>query len=91
MGRARINVFHRAVTGTLLWITLAAVVGGFSGLVFSEEEAPTSRSSRKSSSGSNANLEQKLDEILAKQETILQKFDAVMEELRIIKVRTSIQ
>jgi hypothetical protein len=81
------------VTVTTLWITLAAVVGGFSGVVFSEEEVPTSRSTRssKSSSGSNANLEKKLDEILAKQETILQKFDTVMEELRIIKVRTSIQ
>ena len=36
-------------------------------------------------------LEGKLDEVLANQQTILQKFDMVMEELRIIKVRATLR
>lgn len=39
----------------------------------------------------DAELEKKLDQILANQALILQKFDAVMEELRIIKVRATIR
>ena len=39
----------------------------------------------------DAQLMNKLNQILANQQTILQKFDAVMEELRIIKVRTTIR
>ncbi|MBI3011836.1 MAG: hypothetical protein HYY58_05055 [Candidatus Omnitrophica bacterium] len=39
----------------------------------------------------DAQLMKKLDQILANQQTILQKFDEVMEELRIIKVRTTIR
>ena len=44
-----------------------------------------------SSASSNAGLEKKLDQILANQETILQRFDQVMEELRIIKVRATLR
>ncbi|MBI2495180.1 MAG: hypothetical protein HYW10_01210 [Candidatus Omnitrophica bacterium] len=60
-----------------------------------EIRAPASQTTRKAagtSSGSkdrDAQLMKKLDQILANQQTILQKFDAVMEELRIIKVRTT--
>ena len=36
-----------------------------------------------------ATLEKKLDEILQNQQALLKKFDAVMEELRIIKVRAT--
>ena len=35
-------------------------------------------------------IAKKLDEILANQQTILQRFDQVMEELRIIKVRATL-
>ena len=42
-----------------------------------------------SASGKDAGVERKLDQILANQETILQRFDQVMEELRIIKVRST--
>ena len=35
-------------------------------------------------------LDRKLDQILANQQTIFQKFDAVMEELKIIKVRATL-
>ena len=38
---------------------------------------------------STAAIEKKLDQILANQQTILLRFDAVMEELRIIKVRAT--
>lgn len=51
------------------------------------EEGASSRSSR----GENATLEDKLDQILSNQQLILQKFDAVMEELRIIKVRATLR
>jgi hypothetical protein len=36
-------------------------------------------------------LEEKLDRVLANQEAILKKFEQVMEELRIIKVRATIR
>jgi len=36
-----------------------------------------------------ARLDKKLNQIIATQETILQRFDAVMEELRIIKIRST--
>ena len=75
-----------------LVIGIVGVIVWSSSLVLSDEETvPSSRSSRSSktpSSGSSANIESKLDEILANQQAILQKFDAIMEELRIIKVRT---
>jgi len=74
-----------------LVVGLGTVVVGSSSLVLSDEETVpkrSSRSSKSSSGGSSANVDQKLDEILANQKAILQKFDAIMEELRIIKVRT---
>lgn len=43
------------------------------------------------SSQAKNSLEKKLDEILANQKTILQRFDQVMEELRIIKVRATLR
>ena len=67
-----------------------------------EEETRRPASSRSSvkqqvSSADIARLEKRLNEVLANQKTmlenqqaILQKFDAVMEELRIIKVRATL-
>jgi len=75
----------------LLVIGIVGVIVWSSSLVLSDEQAGPSRSTRSSKSssgGSSANVDQKLDEILANQKAILQKFDAIMEELRIIKVRT---
>ncbi len=74
-----------------LVVGLGTVVVGSSSLVLSDEETVpkrSSRSSKSSSGGPSASVDQKLDEILANQKAILQKFDAIMEELRIIKVRT---
>jgi len=47
--------------------------------------AQTSRS--RESRLDTAAIEKKLDVILANQQTVLQKLDAVMEELRVVKVR----
>jgi hypothetical protein len=52
-----------------------------------EETAPATKSSRPSKTEDA--LERKLDEVLANQKAILQKFDAVMEELRVIKIRAT--
>ena len=46
---------------------------------------------RSISSQAKNSIEKKLDEILANQQTILQRFDQVMEELRIIKVRATLR
>ena len=43
------------------------------------------------SSQAKDSIEKKLDQILANQETILRRFDQVMEELRIIKVRATLR
>ena len=55
--------------------------------------ADTSRSSRAASSdsGREARIEAKLDQILANQEQILAKLDAVMEELKIVKIRATVR
>ena len=45
--------------------------------------------SPKSEESDITRIERKLDEIIATQQTILSKFDAVMEQLRIIKVRST--
>ena len=87
--------------GSVLTVVAAAGVFGlgvWSGSAAEESPSKSSRSSRASSAtkaqedGSEiAGLEKKLDEILANQQTILSKFDAIMEELRIIKVRATIR
>ena len=49
----------------------------------------SSQSDQSKEKDRDAQIERKLDEILSNQQTILQRFDAVMEELRIIKVRST--
>ena len=51
----------------------------------SAQVAPKSRESKIDS----AAIERKLDAVLSNQQTILQKLDAVMEELHIIKIRAT--
>ena len=80
---------------------IGLAVIGFSLMAMSEEEPatssrPSARAGAKaagssSPSAKDALIERKLDQILAGQQAILQKFDAIMEELRIIKVRTTIR
>ena len=95
--------FRGSVWGPALTVVVAAGVflglaAWSSGLAAGESSAKSSRSSRAPSAtkaqedGSEiAGLEKKLDEILANQQTILSKFDAIMEELRIIKIRATIR
>lgn len=56
-----------------------------------QASAATRRSTRgtKATETAEARIQRKLREVLTNQEQILQKFDAVMEELRIVKVRVS--
>ena len=68
------------------------------GAAAEEASSKSSRRSRASATkeaggetSDTAHLEAKLDEILATQQTILSKFDAIMEELRIIKVRATLR
>lgn len=51
--------------------------------------AETTDRAKESASVDAASIEKKLDQILANQQAILSRFDAVMEELRIIKVRAT--
>ena len=86
--------------GTIIACGLLSVSMG-STVVSAVESTPhTHNVSKKSPAGdtssSDASVDRRLqdilnrqDEILRNQQTILQKFDAVMDELRIIKVRAS--
>ena len=62
-----------------------------------EESSRSSRAPRAAASNERESalktsaIEAKLDEILSGQEAILGKFDAVMEELRIIKIRSTLR
>lgn len=66
------------------------------GMLFAEDQTAShathprqkTRTARRANSD-QTRLEGKLEKILANQQAILQKFDAVEEELRIIKVRAS--
>ena len=62
------------------------ILGVASQLAFSE---PSARESRESAIDTKE-LERKLDHVLKNQQTILQQLQAMEEELRIIKIRVSI-
>ncbi len=78
-----------------LGLALALMVGAW--MVAEVQAAERSRTSRAKASGStetgaqaDTKIAAKLDQVLANQDTILQRFDEVMEELRIIKVRATL-
>lgn len=68
---------------SLLGLGLAGVVTA--GLV--AQWAGAQEVSRRAPDPSLSALEKKLDQVLANQALILQRFDAVMDELRVVKVR----
>ena len=86
-----------------VWVLLIVGIGLGIGLSLAvesmaEESARATRSvlggaasGGSSASSKDAGVEKKLAQILANQETILQRFDQVMEELRIIKVRSTLR
>ena len=93
---------HRMATETQRMMVAIVVAIGFCigvrwlPLSHAAEETSTPKKTSAHSATSNAQVERRLQEILNRQEeirktqqTILQKFDAVMEELRIIKVRAT--
>jgi len=53
------------------------------------QQATSALAEREPSSMELAAIEKKLDALLADHQTILQKLDAIMEELRIVKVRAT--
>ncbi|MBI2104225.1 MAG: hypothetical protein HYT90_01415 [Candidatus Omnitrophica bacterium] len=74
---------------------LAVVTGAWMGAESqAAERSRTSRAKADGSTGTSAQpdkkLEDKLDQILANQEKIFQRFDEVMEELKIVKIRATI-
>ena len=75
---------------------LGLVVGSFRSSALVAAETPGTKASAQttmqftqSDRARAARMEEKLDRILANQQTILQRFDQVMEELRIVKVRAT--
>lgn len=83
--------------GSVLGISLGAV--SFTAAYDEANPESGNRSSRSttssrtetSSRSSDASIQTKLDEILANQKKILEEFEVVKEELRIIKIRASMQ
>lgn len=67
---------------------VGVVVLLFAAAVVTVQHLASAQSTRDTKSDSRA-LEKKLDEVLATQQTILQKLNEMMEELRIIKVRAT--
>ena len=64
------------------------VVVLFAAAVVTVQHLASAQSTRDTKSDPRV-LEKKLEEVLATQQTILQKLDELMEELRIIKVRAT--
>lgn len=89
--------------GAHVFLALAGLLIGFGmgagWVTFAEEAADrsaTSTAAKRSSTsakstGRDSQVEHKLDQLLAGQQTILKQFDAVLEELRIVKIRCSLQ
>ena len=72
-------------------LVIVATLGMFSRAVFSqEEERQEGRPQATNTHNQDAKILKKLDQVVANQEAILHRFDEVMEELRIIKIRASL-
>ena len=92
---------NRRQRGLRVLTTLLGVLVGFGvgagWATFAEEAAdrsststlPVRSSSKTSPSSHDAQADRKLDQLLAGQQTMLQRFDAVLEELRVVKIRCS--
>ena len=78
---------------TALIIGVALIVGVGSAALFSADtektEGVSEEASDQVSKAELTKIERRLDEALASQGQLLQKFDVAMEELRIIKVRAT--
>ena len=73
------------------WITglvVAAFIAGARVGMAEDTSAPAAHSSRAIETA-NMKIDRKLDQILSNQNEILKRFDLIMEELRVIKVRAT--
>ena len=66
-------------------VLIAAVAAGHPASLAGDASAQSARDAKLESRA----LEKKVDQVLANQQLILQKLDAMMEELRVIKVRAT--
>ncbi len=86
----------------LRWLVMALGLGVGFGL-WSQTITSTAKTTTRTSSSKNAEtkgetsgkdlgrIEEKLDQILANQQTILGKFDEVMNELHVVKIRATVK
>ena len=85
--------FHAGALALGMIVSLLYIWAQIASAIEEPSETKPSQAASKPAStisgGKEAKILSKLDEILANQHTILQKFDAIMEELRIIKVRAT--
>ena len=86
--------FHATALALGIMVSLLYAWAQVSSAVEAPAEDRSSRAAGKTGStssggGKEAQILSRLDEVLATQRTILEKFDAVMEELRIIKIRAT--
>ena len=93
----------RAAVMIILTTSLATTLGVWASASDTEDASRSSRATRSTAKTSASkpspgderaelvHLDEKLDRILANEEQIMKKFDEMMEELRIIKVRASIR
>jgi hypothetical protein len=70
------------------WRSRLAVWGGLAVMIMAAAHLANAQTTRESKVDIRT-LEKRLDEVLANQQLILQKLDAMMEELRIVKVRAT--
>lgn len=94
MDRAGRRVFSwwRIVIPGSLALTFGVGIGMNARCLAKDASATSSRpTTQTSANSSEKHLEEKLDQILDNQDKILKRFDDVMEELRIVKIRATLK
>ena len=81
----------RVIPGSRGLACAAAVLALLVGLQLNAWAKERASQATREADTSDERIEQKLDQIVANQAEILQRFDAVMEELKIIKIRASLR
>ncbi len=83
----RRNTIMHGMFGCAAGVMVSAALGAMP--VLHAKETSSSSADKEVSRSDLSQVQNKLDQVLANQQTIMQKFDAIMDELRIIKVRAS--
>jgi len=79
------------VVGIALALLLGVAGSSGSGVAATKGTRTKTGAQESKATGSDPAIQQKLDEVLAKQDTILQRLDEMMEELKIIKIRATLR